>query len=382
LNTLQVVTYKPGVGGSWLSVSQAEDHDYYENEYLPKLCNAHDHQNELPWFRGSAYTRAGDPDSSYTQATVPAGLAKQLAQAQEVMRIRLRLPTTPPTPCTNGCSRSGNEQMRYMSLSFLSQSGNTLASVADGDFVTTASGYATLIVGTGATIPGWVSVANGYTYLDLTADSGYQNLSGMSLRDILPASTFMCGGDIVPFRTAAASPAGGFMGDDLPVVDYPLAVSLPRTAAPLMGPNACAVFPNGQPDVVPACGVQPSGPIQIVSANTQCPASGCTQIAAQAQPPLTINGSGFGSFPEGLPYNGNSNYLEIIDSTQNWDAGYGNGPCTVSIGEWSTTTISVVANLNVNGACPLLAGDQLTIKVWNPQSPGTPATYTTTVAAN
>ena len=103
---------------------------------------------------------------------------------------------------------------------------------------------------------------------------------------------------------------------------------------------------------------------------------------AQSQPPLTINGRGFGSFPNGLPYDGNSNYLEITDSTQNWDAGYGTDQCTVSIGEWSTTNISLVANVNVNGACPLAAGDQLTIKVWNPQSLGTPATYTTTVAAN
>src|SRR5450759_2922368 len=37
-----------------------------------------------------------------------------LASAGEVIRMRFRLPTTPPTPCTNGCSRSGNEQMRYM----------------------------------------------------------------------------------------------------------------------------------------------------------------------------------------------------------------------------------------------------------------------------
>lgn len=382
LDTLQIVTNNPQAGNAWLSKTQSQDHKYYENQYLSQLCNAFDPQNQVSWFRDAIYVPGGNPDTGYLQAAVPSGLPRQLATTQKVMRIRLRVPVTPPTPCSSGCSRSGTEQMRYMSLSFLGLEGKTLASVADNAFAKDVNGYATLIVGTGALIPTWINAGNGYTYLDLTSNSSYRNLSAISMRNILAAGSFTCGNNVVPFRTAVSSPAGGLMGDYLPVVDYPLAASLPRTASPLVGPNACDVFPNGDPDIIPQCGVQPSPPVQISSANTQCAAPGCNTIAAQAMPPLTIHGAGFGSFPNGLPYQGNSNYLEITDTTQNWDAGYGSDSCTVTIGEWSTTSISLVANVNQSGTCPLAVGDQLTIKVWNPQSMAGPASYNTTVAAN
>ena len=133
-----------------------------------------------------------NPNASYTTANVPAGLPATLAAAGEVMRIRVRVPTTPPTPCTNGCSRSGDEQMRYMSLSFLTPGGTTIASVADSAFTKDPKGYATLIVGTGASIPSWITPANGYTFLDLTALSGYQQLSLLDLRHMIPSGGFNC----------------------------------------------------------------------------------------------------------------------------------------------------------------------------------------------
>jgi hypothetical protein len=107
------------------------------------------------------------------------------------MRVRLQVPIVPPTPCTNGCSRFGNEQVRYYGLSF-NRTSNTLASVADSAFTQDANGYATLIVGTGASIPGWVTPANGHTFLDLTAAPGYQSLQALDIREILPSSTFAC----------------------------------------------------------------------------------------------------------------------------------------------------------------------------------------------
>lgn len=265
---------------AYLDSSQGQDHKYYDGQYLPKLCYQTDPQNHLSWFRGNEYVAGTNPDSSYIAASVPAGLPANLAASGLVMRIRVRIPTAPPTPCSGACSRSGMEQMRYMSLSFLDSGGITLASLADKAFVKDANSYATLIVGTGATIPSWITAANGYTYLDLTHTTGYQQLNTLNMRNILPAATFNCSGQIVPYRTGVAAPAGGLMGDYLPVVDYPAASSLPRAAVPLVGPNACAVFPAGVPGASPSCAVLPEPTPAVKTTVTQCAAPGCSGIVA------------------------------------------------------------------------------------------------------
>ena len=140
LDTLQdIVTTSPATGSAWVVKSQCQAHNFYEDTYLPKLCWQSDPAN-LTWLRQTEYVPGSDPYSSYMDATIPAGLPATLAAAGEVMRIRFQLPTTPPTPCTNGCSRSGTEQMRYVSLSFQSPGGITLASVADSAFTQQAGG--------------------------------------------------------------------------------------------------------------------------------------------------------------------------------------------------------------------------------------------------
>jgi hypothetical protein len=265
LNTLQIVTGNATTGTSWLDNIQIQTHTLYENTYLPKLCyGTTGSLNVLPFLRQPEYVPGASPDSAYIVATVPAGLPTTLASAGEVMRIRFRLPTVPPTPCTNGCSRSGTEQMRYASLSFINPGGVTIASLADNAFTQDPNGYVTLVVGTGAVIPPWITPANGYTFLDLTAISGYQQLNLLDLRHISPAGTFNCAGQYVPYRTDEVTPAGGLMGDYMPVVDYPTAASLPLVATPLVGPNSCDAFPNGQPGVLPNCGVFP-GPCDVMS---------------------------------------------------------------------------------------------------------------------
>jgi len=82
----------------------------------------------------------------------------------------------------------------------------------------------------------------------------------------------------------------------------------------------------------------------------------------------------------GLPYSGDSNFLEIKDETQNWSAGYTGDACMVTIGEWSDAMISLVANVNHNSQCPMVAGDQLAVMVWDPQTLSS-AGITVTVAA-
>ncbi len=369
LGTLQIVTNVGATGKPWMDQNQVGDHHAYEFDYLQKLCNAPvSAPNHLPWARVGQYIPWTNPDASYIMAPVAKGLPDTLAAAGEVLRIRLRLPATPPTPCTNGCSRTGNEQMRYASLSFHGGDGEALASIADLGFTQDANGYATLIVGTGATIPSWVTPANGYTFLDLTASTDYQKLKMITMRHIIPAAAFSCAGQVVPYRMTADVPGGSLMGDYMPVADYPAAATLPQTASALVGPGVCDVFPDGQPGVPGACGVFPAPTPAIGTVVTQCHSPTCSNFVAQANPPVTIAGVGFGSFPNGTPFTGTSGYLRITDTTQNWVAGYTGNSCGISVSSWEAGQIQLVANVNQNGACPLAAGDHVLFEVWNPQT--------------
>ena len=69
-----------------------------------------------------------------------------------------------------------------------------------------------------------------------------------------------------------------------------------------------------------------------------------------------------------MPFTGLSNYLQIIDTTQNWSAGYTGNACTVSISSWASNRIQLVANVNQNGMCPLAAQRPAHRQVWNPQT--------------
>jgi hypothetical protein len=370
LNTLQIVTDNASSGGAWLDQNQFAVHHTYETSYLPKFCNASPPPSDnLEWSRQPEYVPASNPNAAYIVANVPPGLPATLAVAGEAMRIRVRIPTTPPTPCASGCSRSGDEQMRYMSLSFTAPNGQTIASIADSAFTKDAHGYATLIVGTGAAIPDWITAANGYTFLDLTALPNYQQLVFLSMRHIIPKQGLTCAGQFIPYRTAVDTPAGSLLGDYTPVVDYPAAVTLPQRATPLKGPNACGDFPDGQPGVRPACGVFSAPPPSISSVTTQCLALGCTQFAAEPNPPITIVGAGFGTFPDGAPFTGTSKYLGLVDVTQGWYAGMAGTPCTVSISEWDAGQVQFVANVPTrSGKCAIQSGDDIEFEVWNPQT--------------
>src|SRR5581483_1261215 len=209
--------------------------------------------------------------------------------------------------------RSGQEQLRYRSLSFLVPGGNAIASLADTAFVKDPSGYATLIVGTGAAVPAWVTVSNYYTYFDLTQIPGYDQLNLLDLRDLIPSGAFNCAGQFTPYRTGTATPDGSLMGPYAPVVDYPVAANLPHLASPLAMNSSCGAFPMGSPAVRPSCGVLPLTPPAIVSATTVCSSPMCGSFVAQASPTIAIAGSGFGQFPLGQPYDGNSSYIQISD---------------------------------------------------------------------
>lgn len=392
--TMNVITTNSATGNSWQDQKQVQEHTTYGN-WQSTDCWGIIPSSKIQWLRQDEYAPGANPDAGYLIANVPAGLPQTLLNAAEVMRIRFRVPVTPPTPCVNGCSRSGNEQMRYMSISFQIPGGVTLASLPDScplnpvdpciPLVQDPNGYVTLLVGTGVAQPPQATAANGYTWLDLSklGNSNYLQLNTIAIRDILPSSWYDCSAQMVPYKVGEATIAGaGLMGLYSPVIDYPVATTLPATASPLTGSSACGAFPVGPPAVLPSqkCSVQLPIAATITALTTQCTAPGCNLVIVQSNPPVSIVGNGFGSFPLGLPFNGNSNFLELTDITQNWSAGYSGNPCTVAIDEWTETLISLVANVNQNGVCPMAVGDQITVTVTNPQTLSA-ATFPITVTA-
>jgi hypothetical protein len=395
MNTMSVITTDSTTGDTWQDQQQVQEHNTYTN-WESTNCWGTIKSSQMQWQRGEDYTPGANPDAAYLLAYVPPGLPQTLLNAAEVMRFRFRVPGTPPTPCVNGCSRTGNEQMRYVSISFEGPAGSTLASLPDHcpanpvrpctPLVQDPNGYVTVVAGLGEPQPSWVTAANGYTWLDLSqTGSNYLQLKEIAIRNILPGASFNCAAQYVPYKVGQATTDGsGLMGVYAPVIDYPVASSLPTTTSPVTGPAACASYPAGPPEITshakPQCGVMLPPLVEVMAVSTQCSAPGCNLVVAQSNPPISIVGNGFGSFPMGIPYSGDSNFLEITDQTQNWSAGYTGDTCTVTIGEWSGAMISLVANVNQNSQCPMAAGDQLAIRVWDPQTLAS-AEATVTVAA-
>ena len=92
---------------------------------------------------------------------------------------------------------------------------------------------------------------------------------------------------------------------------------------------------------------------------------------------ITISGNGFGDLD---PYNGNSPYIEITDSTSGWSAGYSSGATpngvTLNIASWSDSQIVISGFTGKYGDFSLAAGDSISINVWNVPSKTGPASYT------
>ena len=257
VTAMNILVVNSTTGSAWLDQVQTSEHNTYAN-WQSTQCWGSVPSSSLQVARGAEYLPVPNPDASYLYAYLPSGLPQSLATSGEVMRLQFRAPTTPPTPCTNGCSRSGSEQMRYVSVSFALPAGTTLASLPDScpanplspctPLVEDPNGYVSLIVGTGAARPAWVTPANGYTWVDLTQSStgNYLKMNQIMMRNILPASSFGCAGQRVPYKTdQATAGGGGLMGLYAPVIDYPVASSLPQTASPLTGDDSCAMFPAG-----------------------------------------------------------------------------------------------------------------------------------------
>jgi hypothetical protein len=239
-NTLQLITQEQSVGSTWTDQTQIAAHQYYANQIEPRLCYEVVTDNALVWQRNADYIAAMDPDSSYLRASIGTTMLNAISgPAGSVLRLRLRMPVTPTTPCS-GCSLSGTEQQRYWGMSFLSGTG-TITSLSDEDVTRDPNGYATIIVNVGAPRPSMVSSANGYTYLGLAAGT---TLSAINIRTILTSSTFSCSSDNVPLFTSEDNPVGGFMGEYVPTADVVSVSQLPANAHPFSKANTCALVPT------------------------------------------------------------------------------------------------------------------------------------------
>jgi hypothetical protein len=96
--------------------------------------------------------------------------------------------------------------------------------------------------------------------------------------------------------------------------------------------------------------------------------------SAQTQT-ITITGSGFGSHS---PYNGDSNFIALSDTTGNhFTAGYTGNAIGLDVSSWTNTQIvltSLTGGYGTNGWC-IRPGDQLDVRVWNVGTSGGPAIY-------
>ncbi len=105
--------------------------------------------------------------------------------------------------------------------------------------------------------------------------------------------------------------------------------------------------------------------------------SSVTAILPQQTQTITITGTGFGTQ---AAYNGDSSFIEITDTTANWNAGFGNSTgantVTLNVTSWTDTKIVIAGFTGDYGrGYTLTNGDKLEVKVWNVQTQTGPAIY-------
>ncbi len=227
----------------WFHQEQINAHQEFSTEIEPTFCYPTDPTNQAFWLRSRDYIPEDNGAAAGIQASVQPVRVQNMLSGTTFMRIRFALPATPDTPCPSGCSLTGNEGIRYFSLSF--QAGNTtLYSIDDAQVVRDPNGNVTLIIGMGTPPPSTVTAANYYTYLDLSKVPNYQGLTTLFMRDMLPKVNFDCSTFNVPFFTTETNPMGGYMGQYVPTVDYPTPGQIPALPVPPNRTNTCALVPT------------------------------------------------------------------------------------------------------------------------------------------
>jgi hypothetical protein len=155
---LSVADLSEGVS-NWLSTSQAGQHKVY-GEVTGEACYATASPsaipspafpNEVAWTRGPEWVGTPGPDDAYIGGAISSGDLTNVAQGAELLLFQFQLPAMPDTPCVTPtvCELSGNEQLRYWSMTFSYQttSGSQQSYIANPDGIDTGAtlDYASLV---------------------------------------------------------------------------------------------------------------------------------------------------------------------------------------------------------------------------------------------
>jgi hypothetical protein len=249
INVLQMIdVVTAGLYEQWMDADQIHDHYYFQNEIVGRVCYAKDPLSRTAWFRGGEFSPGDNPAASYSNTQLSPQIVNRLVTETQglFMRFRFKVPTTPQYPCT-GCAFDDSKELRYWSLSFQNQA-ITLASLPDNQIVRDGNGYASVVVRLGPTAPPtYVNAANGYTVLDLSQNPDIGTLASVVLRQLLPAATYRCSADQIPFATTEYNDRGGFMGEYVPAVDFVAGSALPPVADHLTRVDSCGLQPTQPP---------------------------------------------------------------------------------------------------------------------------------------
>ena len=191
-----------------------------------------DPRSDVDWLGREEYAPGG-LIGAYLTGVLPTAPPTLTSQGR-VMQMQVRLPALPcrsPLPCP----LTGNEELRYWSLTFEDSAGKSIGTITDLSLAPNGSGYATLIVTLGTPVPAHVNLANGYSVVNAALPTTFR----LVLRNALPAPAFGCSTANVPPRTAEYHTNGGYLGEYSPVVTFPLALSLPTVAQPVNQNESC-----------------------------------------------------------------------------------------------------------------------------------------------
>ena len=242
-----IITTNLHPGGGWNDPAQTSAHDEFSYSIQQDLCFPQDPINQVRWNRSQDYIPGYNTAAAYLGFNLSSSKVKSLISGNQFMELRFQLPKMPDTPCLNGtCALNGSEQLRYRSISF-GYSKKTLASLDDASFVQDPNGNVDIIIGFGAKPPAYVTAANHYTYFDLSSVPNFRQLTGVTMRDILPNMVFQCSSFQVPYLTTEYNPEGGYMGNYVPTVDFVTADKIPQTAVPVNRPGTCTAVVTQTP---------------------------------------------------------------------------------------------------------------------------------------
>ncbi|HTB20322.1 MAG TPA: BACON domain-containing carbohydrate-binding protein [Bryobacteraceae bacterium] len=251
-----IVGVQQTVTSPLLHQDQISAHLQYASAIQPWLDFPPDPLNNVVWQRPSEYIPVNDTVAGYLGGALSNLQIKSLLAGQTYLRIQFQMPSTPSTPCTTGnCSLRGDEQVRFVGLTFQTAAINcaghsSILSIDDQSLVKDVNGNVNIVAGFGAPQPPNATAANGYTWIDVSSMPNYTSFSGMIIRELGPSSSFQCSTLNVPFKTSAYNPEGGYMGAFAPTVDFPTASQIPATPIPVVRPNSCALVPTQAPQQI------------------------------------------------------------------------------------------------------------------------------------